>query len=132
MAHALLLPAPVLTGTSRERSEHSENPRVGPGDLQLAGSLTSPSSSTKAGTFLPGCLALIAPALKPPVPTGPRAGIFRHCMRLWRAPVTNTFCLDLHVLLCRALGLGCSVCSQQDCVSWRGRQGWESLTGCLH
>lgn len=87
----------------------------------------SPSSSIKSGTCLPGCLALTALALKSPIPTGLGPGLFTKtgsCLCL--------FCLDLHLLLCRALGFGSSVCPQQDCVSWRGRQGWESLTGCLH
>jgi len=68
---------------------------VGPGDPEQGGSVTPRSRSPKAGTGLPGCLAPVAPALQPPFPPGPSAGVFGQCMRLWRAPVTSRSRLDL-------------------------------------
>lgn len=120
------MPFCSLLQASLAHPEHTvgtvSSPEWALGTLSQEGLWHSPSSNIKSGTCLPGCLAL-----KSPNPTGLRPGLFTKtgsCLCL--------FCLDLHVLLCRSPGLGSSVCSQQDCISWRGRQGWESLTGCLH
>lgn len=102
---------------------------MGLGDTQPGGSVTSCSSSTKAGTHLTGSSCPCPAATLPRWPScrGFSGSALGHGGLLSPTHLTS-ICVSA-LLLSRRLGLGCSACSQWDCVSRRSRQGWEKPDG---
>lgn len=84
--------------------------------------------SQHSSVTMPSSSCLYPAATLPPGPSAGVLGSALGCGGLLSPTCLALICASA-LLLSRILGLGCSVCSQQDHVSQTSRQGWEKPDG---